>query len=157
MIAGSDIFNFTKSIKMVYIYCVHSYICTCIQITKFADIIPQWHGVTHVSEVAVVIALTHWGRVTHICVSNVTIIGSDNGLSIDWCQAIIWTSDGNIVDWTLGILRNKLQWNLKQTCHSKIWKTRRSLVKKQEIWPKTRRLYQTNFAVFFISNCVSFP
>ena len=114
MIAGSDIFNFTKSIKMVYIYCVHSYICTCIQITKFADIIPQWHGVTHVSEVAVVIALTHWGRVTHICVSNVTIIGSDNGLSPDWCQAIIWTSDGNIVDWTLGILRNKLQWNLKR-------------------------------------------
>ena len=29
--------------------------------------------------------------------------------------------------------------------------------KKQEIWPKTRRLYQTNFAVFLISNCVSFP
>ena len=25
--------------------------------------------------------LTHWGRVTHICVSNLTIIGSDNGLS----------------------------------------------------------------------------
>ena len=24
---------------------------------------------------------THWGRVTHICVSNLTIIGSDNGLS----------------------------------------------------------------------------
>ena len=25
--------------------------------------------------------LTHWGRVTHICVSKLTIIGSDNGLS----------------------------------------------------------------------------
>ena len=25
--------------------------------------------------------LTHWGRVTHICVGKLTIIGSDNGLS----------------------------------------------------------------------------
>ena len=24
------------------------------------------------------ILLTHWGRVTHICVGNLTIIGSDN-------------------------------------------------------------------------------
>ena len=36
-------------------------------------------------------SLTHWGRVTHICVGNLTIIGSDNGLSPDWRQAIIWT------------------------------------------------------------------
>ena len=33
--------------------------------------------------------LTHWGRVTHICVSNLTIIGSDNGLSPGRRQAII--------------------------------------------------------------------
>ena len=38
--------------------------------------------------------LNHWGRVTHICVSKLTIIGSDNGLSPDRCQAIIWTNDG---------------------------------------------------------------
>ena len=38
--------------------------------------------------------LTHWGRVTHICVSKLTIIGSDNGLSPSWLQAIIWTNDG---------------------------------------------------------------
>ena len=36
--------------------------------------------------------LTHWGRVTHICVGNLTIIGSDNGLSPGWRQAITWTS-----------------------------------------------------------------
>ena len=36
--------------------------------------------------------LTHWGRVTHICVSKLTIIGSDNGLSPDRRQAIIWTN-----------------------------------------------------------------
>ena len=36
--------------------------------------------------------LTHWGRVTHICVSKLTIIGSDNGLSPGRRQAIIWTN-----------------------------------------------------------------
>ena len=35
---------------------------------------------------------THRGRVTHICVSTQTIIGSDNGLSPGRRQAIIWTS-----------------------------------------------------------------
>ena len=40
------------------------------------------------------IILTHWGRVTHICVSNLTIIDSDNGLSPGRRQAIIWTNAG---------------------------------------------------------------
>ena len=35
--------------------------------------------------------LTHWGWVLHICVSKLTIIGLDNGLSPCRCQAIIWT------------------------------------------------------------------
>ena len=38
--------------------------------------------------------LTHWGRVTHICISKLTIIGSDNGLSPDRRQAIIWINAG---------------------------------------------------------------
>ena len=38
--------------------------------------------------------LTHWGRVTHICVSNLTTIGSDNGLSPGRSQAIIRTNAG---------------------------------------------------------------
>ena len=36
--------------------------------------------------------LTHWGRVTHICVGKLTIIGSENGLSPIRRQAIIWTN-----------------------------------------------------------------
>ena len=39
--------------------------------------------------------LTHWGRVTHISIGKLTIIGSDNGLSP-------------------GQLRNKLQWNFNR-------------------------------------------
>ena len=36
--------------------------------------------------------LTHWGRVTHMCISNLTIIGSDNGLLPGRHQAAIWTN-----------------------------------------------------------------
>ena len=38
------------------------------------------------------LALTNWGRVTHICVSKLTIIGSDNGLSLGRRQAIIYNN-----------------------------------------------------------------
>ena len=46
--------------------------------------------------------LTHWGRVTHICVGKLTIIGSDNGLSPERRQAIIWTNDGILLIGPLG-------------------------------------------------------
>ena len=46
--------------------------------------------------------LTHWGRVTHICVSNLTIIGSDNGLSPGRRQAITWTNVGILLIGPLG-------------------------------------------------------
>ena len=38
--------------------------------------------------------LIHWGRVTHICVSKLIGISSDNGLSPGRRQAIIWTNAG---------------------------------------------------------------
>ena len=38
--------------------------------------------------------LTHWGRMTHIFISNLTIVGSDNGLVPTRYQAIIWTNAG---------------------------------------------------------------
>ena len=55
------------------------------------------------------IFFTHWGQVTHICVSKSTSIGSDNGLST-LSEPICW----NIVNWTL---RNKLQWNINQNSY----------------------------------------
>ena len=51
--------------------------------------------------------LTHWGRVTHICGGNLTIIGSDNGLSPSHYLNHCW----NIVNWTP---RNKLHWNFNR-------------------------------------------
>ena len=46
--------------------------------------------------------LTHWGRVTHICVSKSTIIGSDNGVSPGQRQAIVWTNAGILLIRTEG-------------------------------------------------------
>ena len=49
-----------------------------------------------------ILALTHWGRVTHICVGKLTIIGSDNGLSPERRRAIIWTNAGILLIGPLG-------------------------------------------------------
>ena len=46
--------------------------------------------------------LTHWGRVMHICVSKITIIGSDNDFSPGRHQAIIWTNAGILLIRPLG-------------------------------------------------------
>ena len=53
----------------------------CLSIRPFVHLYPSYR-------------LTHWSRVTHICVSKLTIFGSDNGLTPGRRQAIIWTNDG---------------------------------------------------------------
>ena len=62
--------------------------------------------------VSLVRGLTHWGRVMHICIGKLTIIGSDNGLSVTWMAPSHYLNQGwNIVNWTLG---NKLKCSLKR-------------------------------------------
>ena len=68
--------------------------------------------------------LTHWGRVTHICIGNLTTIGSDNGLLPGRCQAIIWTNAGILIG-PLGtnfseILLGILTFSFKKMC-LKVW------------------------------------
>ena len=46
--------------------------------------------------------ISHWGRVTYICVDNLTIIGSDNGLAPGRRQAIIRTNAGILLFGPLG-------------------------------------------------------
>ena len=71
------------------------------------------------------VMLTHWGRVTHICVSKRTIIGSDNGLSPGRRQAIIWTNAGILLIGPLGTNVNETSIEI-HTFHSRkcIWKCR---------------------------------
>ena len=46
--------------------------------------------------------LTHWGRLTHICVCKLVIIASHNGLSPGRRQAIIWTNAAELLIRALG-------------------------------------------------------
>ena len=46
--------------------------------------------------------LTHWGRVTHLCVSKLTSIAPDNGSSPRRRQAIIWNNAWILLIGTLG-------------------------------------------------------
>ena len=62
----------------------------------------QWQERPSLSIVWTWASLSHWGRVTHICVSKLTIIGSDNGLSPGRRQAIIWTNAGMLLIGPLG-------------------------------------------------------
>ena len=60
------------------------------------------HYILTINRITTVFQLTHWGRVTHICVSKLAIIGSDNGLSPGRRQAIIWTNAGILLIGPLG-------------------------------------------------------
>ena len=58
--------------------------------------------------------LTHWGRETHICVSKLTIIASDNGLSPGRRQAIIWNNAWIL---SIGLLGTNFSENLIEIFH----------------------------------------
>ena len=78
---------------------------------KYTQKVLLWHN--YETLLSDSFSLTHWGRVTHISVSKLTIskltiIGSDNGVSPDRCQSHYLKQCWNIVNWTL---RNKFQWN----------------------------------------------
>ena len=73
-------------------------------------------------------ALTHWGRVTHIYVSKLTVTGSDNGLSPDRRQAIISTNVGILLTEPLGtnfseILIEIPLWRHSNVCAYFLWCT----------------------------------
>ena len=46
--------------------------------------------------------LTHWGRVTYLCVDNLTINGPDKGVSPSRPQDIIWTNASILLFESLG-------------------------------------------------------
>ena len=68
--------------------------------------------------------LTHWGWVTHICISKLTILSLDNGLSPGRCQAIIWTNARLLLTGLLGTnfseIWIKIQWFSDMKVHLKM-------------------------------------
>ena len=69
--------------------------------------------------------LTRWGRVTHIYISNLTTICSDNGLSPSRRQAIIWNNAGILLIWPIGTNVNEILIDIHpfsiKKIHLKIW------------------------------------
>ena len=61
----------------------------------------RFRSIIHYNDVAPW-KLTHWGRVTHISVVELTIIGTKNGLSPRRRQAIIWTNASILLIGPLG-------------------------------------------------------
>ena len=80
-----------------YIWVINNFIAY-LGVTYIRDFTVFWCPILLSQEQLV---LTHWGRV-HICVSKLSIIGSDNGLSPGRRQAIIWTNAGILLIRTLG-------------------------------------------------------
>ena len=68
--------------------------------------------------------LTHWGRVTHICVSELTIIDSDNGFLPGRRKAVIWTNSGILLIRTSGTKFSEISSKIRtfsfRKLHSKI-------------------------------------
>ena len=73
---------------------------------------------------------THWGRVTHICVGNLTI-GPDNGLSPGRRQAIVWTNAGILLSGPWGTNFSEILIDINTFSFKKI-NLKRSSVK----WPQ---------------------
>ena len=79
---------------------------------RWVNLSPLWYNVIDYTPIYLSnpvfnqddVSLTHWGRVTHICVGKLTIIGSDNSLLPVRRQAITWTNAGILLIRTLATI-----------------------------------------------------
>ena len=71
------------------------------------------------------VRLTHWGRVTHICVSKFTIIGLNNGLSPGRRETTILANEEILLIWSLGTNFSEILIEIHISSFNKcIWKCR---------------------------------
>ena len=125
--------------------------------------LPWWPVIQQYVNWQLMYRLTHWGRVTHICVSKLTIISSDKGLSPGRRQAIIWTNAGILLIRTIRTNFSKILIEI-QTFSLKKMRLKMSSMKRQPFclglnvltWYRSavsmsrytliRRLYHTNIS-----------
>ena len=80
-------------------------------------------NLTHLEHIMA--CLTHWGRVTHICASEPTSIGSDNVLSPGRRKVIIWTNAGMLLILPLGTNFSEILTFSLQKMHLKVLSAKR--------------------------------
>ena len=102
--------------------------------------------------------LTHWGRVTHICVSKLTVIGPDNGLSPGRHQAIIWTSAGILLIGPLGtnfnefFYRNSYIFIQENPFENVVWKMASILCRPQCVKSVSSKYDRSSYAYIMIDH-----
>ena len=84
----------TRIYIYIYMYIVYLKFWNRNEIELIIIFVTNWPNLTTLGARK---ALTHWGGMMHICVSILTVFGSDNGLSPGGCQAIIWTNLGMLL------------------------------------------------------------
>ena len=95
--------------------------------------------------------LTHWGRVMHICISKLTIIVSDNGLSPAWCHVIISANAGILLIGPLWINFNVILIKIHTFSFTKIYlKMAAILSRPQCVNPSQTKQSTTGFCAYFI-------
>ena len=79
--------------------CHHWSQCTWVLVLKlYAHMSLGKYTLTHYYALrSMLIFITHWGHLTHICIGDSTIIVSNNGLSPNRHQAIFWTEMGKLL------------------------------------------------------------
>ena len=93
--------------------------------------------------------LTHWGRVTHVCVSKLTIIGSDNGFSPGRYHAIIWTNVGILLIVPLGTNLKELLIEIHTSSFKKMhWKMSSAKCRFNRHWPFERGIHRSAIGDF---------
>ena len=95
MLIGPLVTNFSEILIYIKTFCWSSCIWKCH--------LPKWKPSCPCLNVLNKMLFSHWGPVTHLCITKSIIIGSNNGLSPGQRQAIIWTNDGILLIWPLGI------------------------------------------------------
>ena len=75
---------------------------SCRELSRFREHNIKHNDIPFLSRIMRFNTLTHWSRVTHICVVKLISIGSDNGLWPGRRQAIIWTNAGILLIGPLG-------------------------------------------------------
>ena len=93
----------TKGIVMVSTICLSIHICISLStISPFNDVTIVQPTIFPAASSHLLQLLTRWGRVTHICISKLTIIGSDDDLLLERRKAIVWTYAGRLLIGPLG-------------------------------------------------------
>ena len=100
-------------------------------------------------------ALIHCGQVVYICVSKLTIFGSDNGLLPGQCQAIICTSGGVLLIRPLWTKFNEILWEIHIFSLTEGWFTM-NLHCDDDIFAWFFFHYTGNFYAFIVRTPVDF-